>query len=162
MADSHIPCTICSHARRDEINTALLARVGVREVTRRYQLDKSTVSRHQRLHLLPRLTAAESAAPARVQAIEDNEAHLNVMTAMRDLHRRTLALLNKAEESGDIHVALRAVREARGNLEMLGRLDGSLDGPVAPTSGNVQVVIQYVDKAIIAAGSTPPMLTDGE
>ena len=34
MPDSHIPCAICSHARRDEINTALLARVGVREVAR--------------------------------------------------------------------------------------------------------------------------------
>jgi hypothetical protein len=162
MADPRIPCTVCSHARRDEINTALLARVGVREVARRYQLDKSTVSRHQRLHLIPRLTPAEQAAPAIVQAIEDQDLRFDVMIAMRDLHDRTLALLTKAEESNDGHLALRAIREARGNLQLLGHLDGSLDGPVAPQSGNVSVVITYIDRAVIAASPTPPMLTDGE
>ena len=53
----------------------------------------------------------------------------SALTAMRDLHARTLALLTKAEASNDVHVALPAVREARGNLELLGRLNGSLDGP---------------------------------
>jgi len=81
---------------------------------------------------------------------------------MRDLHRRTLALLDKAEASNDLHVALRAVREARDNLELLGRLDGSLDGPVAPASGNVIVQVQYIDKAIIQHSTTPPALPTGD
>jgi hypothetical protein len=162
MADPRVPCTVCSHARRDEINTALLARVGVREVARRYELDKSTVSRHQRLHLIPRLTAAESAVPARLQAIEDHEVHLDVMASMRDLHRRTLALLTKAEESNDSHLALRAIREARGNLQLLGHLDGSLNGPVGPTSGDVNIQVTYVDKAIIQQAPALPALPPGE
>ena len=162
MADPRIPCTVCAHARRDEINTALLARVGVRQVARRYQLDKSTVSRHQRLHLIPRLTPAEAAAPARMQAVENYEARLDVYQAMRELHARTLALLTKAEALNDAHVALRAIREARGNLEMLGRLDGSLDGPVAPQAGNVQVQIVYVDKQLNVAGPATPKLINGQ
>jgi hypothetical protein len=161
MADPRIPCTVCSHARRDEINIALLARVGVREVARRYGLDRSTVSRHWRLHVIPQLNDAERAAPARLQAIHEQEAHLDVMTAMRDLHARTLALLTKAEASNDTHVALRAVREARGNLELLGRLDGSLDGPVAPSTGEVKISVTYVDKAVMLPGASPSMLTDG-
>jgi hypothetical protein len=57
---------------------------------------------------------------------------------------RKLTLLEKAETSGDLHVTLRAVREARGNLELLGRLDGlDLWGP---TGGNVNIIVPYVDK----------------
>jgi hypothetical protein len=120
------------------------------------------VARHHRLHLIPRLTPAEQAAPAIVQAIEDQDLRFDVMASMRELHTRTLALLTKAEESNDGHLALRAIREARSNLELLGHLDGSLDGPIAPTSGNVQVTIQYIDKAIVAASPAPRLLTDGE
>jgi hypothetical protein len=52
-----------------------------------------------------------------------------------------------------MHVALRAVREARGNLELLGRLDGWLDGPVAPPSGPVNVTITYVDRQLVVPGA---------
>lgn len=157
-------CSVCEHPQGREINLSLLAGTRSNVVAERFGLDDSTVNRHKRLHLQSRsnLSEAEAAAPAQLQAIDDQNLRFDVMTAMRDLHRRTLALLTKAETSGDMHVALRAVREARGNLEMLGRLDGSLDGPVAPQSGNVSVTITYVDKAIIAASPTPPMLTDGE
>ena len=78
-------------------------------------------------------------------------------SADRELHRRTLKLLDKAEALNDIHVALRAVRKARGSLELLGPLDGSLDGPVAPQSGPGNVTIQYVDRQLVVPGA-PPML----
>jgi hypothetical protein len=154
-------CLVCAHQDARNIDIALLAGDGVRSVARRYGLDKSTVSRHMRLHLKPRLTAAETAAPARIQRMENHQAHLDVMRAMRDLHARTLALLDKAESSGDLSTALRAVREARGNLELLGRLDGSLDGPVATTSGPVQITVQYVDRQLVLP-SAPALLGDGE
>jgi hypothetical protein len=153
-------CSVCEHPQGREINLSLLAGTRSHVVAQRFGLDDSTMNRHKRLHLQSRanLTEAEAAAPARLQAIENHEVHLDVMRAMRDLHRRTLALLDKAEASNDLHIALRAVREARGNLELLGRLDGSLDGPVAPTSGNVIVQVQYIDKAIVQHSPAPSAL----
>jgi hypothetical protein len=156
------PCSVCDHTERRNLEIALLAGASVREVAQRYHLTKSTVARHQRLHLRPRLTPAEVAAPAIVQAIDDQNLRFDVMASMRELHTRTLALLTKAEASNDMHVALRAVREARGNLELLGRLDGSLDGPTAPTSGNVIVQVQYIDKAIVQHPPAPPALPPGD
>jgi hypothetical protein len=39
----------------------------------------------------------------------------------RDLQERALAILLKAEETKELNVALRAIREARGNLELLAK-----------------------------------------
>lgn len=175
------PCSVCTHPQAREIATALLAGGTCRDVAKRYGLPLSTLARHNRLHLSVRIARAETAAgvpaPApnaepgsiqaeaaavpRVKALEAYEATLDVMRAMRELHQRTLALLDKAEASDDLHVALRAVREARGNLELLGRLDGSLDGPVTASSGPVNIVVTYVDKAVMLPSAAPPML-EGE
>ena len=38
---------------------------------------------------------------------------------VRDLNRRTLLILEQAEISGDLRIALAAIREARGNSELL-------------------------------------------
>jgi len=48
------------------------------------------------------------------------------MSQMRDLNRRTLAILNKAEKAGDQDVALKAIGEVRRNHELLGKLMGEL------------------------------------
>jgi hypothetical protein len=176
------PCSVCTHPQAREIATALLAGGTCRDVGRRYGIAPSTLARHNRLHLnvriaraeaasgppkptpdvVPASLQAEAAAAPRVQALETFEAHLDVMRAMRELHQRTLALLDKAEASNDLHVALRAVREARGNLELLGRLDGSLDAPIAPTAGPVNIVVTYVDKAVMLPSAAPRLLEDGE
>ena len=45
----------------------------------------------------------------------------------RDLQERALATLLKAEETKELNIALRAIREARGNLEVLAKLLDELD-----------------------------------
>ncbi len=50
---------------------------------------------------------------------------------VRALHARALAILDTAEGAGDLRTALGGIREARGCLELLGRLEGEL--PDAPT-----------------------------
>ncbi len=45
---------------------------------------------------------------------------------MQGLQGRTLAILKTAEEQADLRTALAAIREARGNLELLGKLAGQL------------------------------------
>ena len=50
----------------------------------------------------------------------------DLLDQVRDLQRRAVAILERAEEEGDHRVALTAIREARGCLELLGRLAGEL------------------------------------
>lgn len=154
-------CSVCEHPEARNIATALLAGASVRDVAQRYGLTKSTVARHHRLHLLPKLTPAESAPPAQLQAIEDHGISQTVLGAVHDLHRRTLALLTQAEAASDRPSAARLIGEARRNLELVGRLTGELDGPTAPQSGSVNVVITYVDRQVVLPGA-PPMLESGE
>jgi len=45
----------------------------------------------------------------------------------RNLQERILTTLLKAEETKELNVALRAIREARGNLELLAKLLDELD-----------------------------------
>ncbi len=161
------PCSVCKHAQAREIATALLAGGTCRDIAKRYRIAVSTLARHNRLHLNVRIARAEAAAvgqPARmpcepgsieaeavaaprVRALEAYEATVDVMWAMRDLHERTLALLERAEGFCDLTTALRAVREARGNLELLGRLDGSLGGPPVPNRPTQHHGIQYEGQA---------------
>ena len=155
------PCSVCTHPQTREIATALLAGGTVRDVGRRYGIAASTLARHQRMHLLPRLTAAETTAPARIQAMESREERLDVLRAMYALYDRAIGLLDKAEAAKDLPSALRGIREVRESLALIGRLDGSLDGPVAPQGGNVVVQVQYIDKAVITPAA-PRLLESGE
>lgn len=149
-------CSVCNSPNKVAINTALLGagQLGsLRDIAKRYGVGVASVHRH--LHnCLPDVRRDIREVTAKAEA-------KSILQQMAELHQRTLALLDKAEASNDLNVALRAVREARGNLELLGRLDGSLDGPVAPTSGNVTVQIQYVDKQLNVAGA-PPLLEEGD
>jgi hypothetical protein len=80
----------------------------------------------------------------RVEGFEDS---LDVQREMRDLYGRTLALLERAEASGELPGALRAVREVRNNLELLGRLSGVLGGPQQVPPTKIEVV--YVQKCLL-------------
>jgi transposase len=151
-------CTVCNSQHRVAIDQALIGmgKFGsLRNIAKQYGLHASSVYRH--LHNC--LPAGIQEITKQVTASVESK---SILQQMAELHQRTLALLDKAEASNDLHVALRAVREARGNLELLGRLDGSLDGPVGPTSGDVNITVQYVDKAVILPSATPPMLPPGD
>ncbi len=66
------------------------------------------------------------------------------------LHRRTLAILGNAEVEGEHKLALAAIREARSNLELLGRLMGELK---QETVINVLILPDYIAarSALVAA-----------
>ena len=86
------------------------------------------------------------AAP-RLNRVEAYEEALDVMREMRYLYGRTLALLERAEASNDLPSALKAVHQARSNLELLGRLDGSLGGPATPVPSRIEIV--YAEKQLL-------------
>ena len=61
------------------------------------------------------------------QAAEEVAQADDLLEQVRDLQSRALAILGKAESAGDLRTALGAIREARGNLELLARLLGELN-----------------------------------
>jgi hypothetical protein len=132
-------CTICHHEKRDEIDAALVERQPFRHIAAHYSVSTSALVRHSDDHLPASLVKAKEAAAI---------AHADtILSQVQDLRDRALIILNKAEEAEDYRGALSAIREARGCLELLGKLAGELqDGPsinilVSPAWINLQSVI---------------------
>jgi hypothetical protein len=113
-------CTVCVHAKREEIDRALVEGVSAAEISGRYRtVGERAVRRHRSNHLPAKLVMAEKAA----QVAEADD----LLEQVGDLQRRALAILDKAEEVGELKTALSAIRETRGNLELLAKLLGELD-----------------------------------
>jgi hypothetical protein len=51
----------------------------------------------------------------------------DLLDEVRSLQSRVLTILGRAEGVGDLRTALGAIREARGNIELLAKLVGQLD-----------------------------------
>jgi hypothetical protein len=114
------PCTVCQHPERDAIDAALcVGCASVRGLAEQYGLTEASVRRHKDTHLVRTLALArKSPEVARADTLLDQ---------VKDLQARTLAILDAAEEAGERREALAAIREARGNLELLAKLLGEID-----------------------------------
>jgi hypothetical protein len=51
----------------------------------------------------------------------------DLLDRVRHLQTHALDILERAEKAGDLKTALAAISQARGNLELLGKLAGELD-----------------------------------
>jgi|GEM_PF-460771 len=111
-------CTVCSHPERAAINAALVNGESLRNIAERFGTSATALHRHKAEHLPAALTQATEAAE--VAQADD------LLAQVRDLQRRTLTILQTAERAGDLRVALAAIGQARGNLELLARLLGEL------------------------------------
>ena len=98
---------------------ALVAGEPYRSVANRYEsLSQASVQRHSENHLPATLAQAKEA---------EMVAHADdLLEQVRDLQVRTFAILEAAEASEQHRTALSAIREARGNLELLAKLSGEL------------------------------------
>jgi hypothetical protein len=112
-------CNVCSHPQREAIDEALVGGVAFPALVAEYRVSKDSLSRHKANHLPAKLVMA--------QAAEEVAQADTLLEQVRDLQRRALDILNKAEEAGELRTALGAIREARGNLELLAKLLGELD-----------------------------------
>jgi hypothetical protein len=111
-------CSVCTHPDAVLINEALVIDgTSNRAVARQYELSKDALRRH-REHI-PQLLLEAS------QAMEVADAD-DLLSQVRDLQRRSLAILDQAEDAGELRTALSAIAQARSNLELLGRLAGQL------------------------------------
>jgi len=112
-------CSICTHPERQTIDVALISsQEAIRVIARRFEVSKDALARHRRTHLPASLAKAYEAEEV---AVADD-----LLSQVRDLQAHTLGILDSAKASSDHRVALSAIREARANIELLGRLAGEL------------------------------------
>ncbi len=136
-------CTVCAHPKVEAIDMALVAGEPYRSVANRYEsLSQASVQRHSENHLPATLAQAKEA---------EMVAHANdLLEQVRDLQVRTFAILEAAEASEQHRTALSAIREARGNLELLAKLLGELDD--RPTV-NVLISPEWLELRAVIVGT---------
>jgi len=111
-------CSICTHARRFEIEELLATRRGTyRGIARSFAVSEDAVSRHVKSGHVGQLLAL--AADAERAAAADS-----LLDRIEGLQSQTLAILDSAE---DQRTALSAIAQARRNLELIGEVTKELD-----------------------------------
>jgi hypothetical protein len=77
----------------------------------------------------------------------------DLLDQVRNLQTHSLDILERAEKAGDLRTALAAVSQARGNLELLGKLAGELDErPVV----NLNVSPEWLELRAVIVGALEP------
>jgi transposase-like protein len=117
-------CTVCDHPQRHGVDQALVTGAPYRSVARQFELSESSVYRHKIDHL-----------------------------PVRHLQTHALDILERAERAGDLRTALAAISQARGNLELLGKLAGELDErPVV----NLNISPEWLELRAVIVGALEP------
>jgi hypothetical protein len=115
-------CPICDHEDLDEIDAALASNERIRTIAERWSVRKTALMRHRNEHLpFSAIEAKEAEEAEEVAPAED------LLDQVRDLQERALATLEEAEEAEELNAALRAIREAKGNLELMTKPLNELD-----------------------------------
>jgi hypothetical protein len=112
-------CTVCDHHEGHRIDDALVRGAPYRSVAKRFELSESAVYRHKSEHLPAHLLKARE--------VEEVAHADDLLEQVRNLQGHALDILERAEKAGDLRTALVAISQARGNLELLGKLAGELD-----------------------------------
>src|SRR5215216_6420827 len=112
-------CTVCDHPERHGIDQALVTGAPYRGVAKRFELSESAVYRHKTEHIPAHLLKARE--------VEEAARADDLLDQVRNLQAHALDILERAEKAGDLRTALAAISQARGNLELLGKLAGELD-----------------------------------
>ena len=113
-------CSVCDHDDSADINSALASNEPLRTIADRWSVSKTALIRHRNEHL-PASSLLE-AKEAEEMASADN-----LLDEVRELHERALSTLNGVEEAEELDVAIRAIREATGDLERSAKLLEVLD-----------------------------------
>jgi hypothetical protein len=138
-------CTVCDHHERHSIDEALVSGAPYRSVAKRSGLSESAVYRHKTEHLPAHLLKAKE--------VEEVARADDLLEQVRYLQAHALDILERAEKTGDLRTALAAISQARGNLEVLGKLAGELDErPVV----NLNVSSEWLELRAVIVGALEP------
>src|SRR5215204_7708855 len=140
-----ICCSVCDHRERHNIDEVLVSGAPYRSVAKRFRLSESAVYRHKTEHL--------PAHRLKARGVEEAARADDLLDQVRNLQVHALGILERAEKAGDLRTALAAISQARGNLELLGKLAGELDErPVV----NVLVSPEWLELRTVIVGALEP------
>ena len=112
-------CTVCTHAKRSQVEQALVSGESYRDIARRFGVSKDALARHRSEHLPRELAkATEAAEIARADTLLERLLSLNC---------ETLLILAEARKGKDNYLALQAIARAEKQLELQAKLIGELD-----------------------------------
>jgi hypothetical protein len=138
-------CTVCDHPERHSSDETLVDGALYRSVARRFGRSESSVYRHKTEHLPANLLKAKE--------VEEVAQADDLLEQVRHLQANVLDILEHAEKVGDSRTALAAISQARGNLEVLGKLAGELDErPVV----NLNVSPEWLERRTVIIGTLEP------
>jgi hypothetical protein len=136
---------VCDHPKTQCIDEALVSGGPYRSVAKRSGLSESAVYRHKTEHLPANLLKAKE--------VEEVAQADDLLEQVRHLQAHALDILERAEKVGDLRTALAAISQARGNLELLGKLAGELDErPVV----NLNVSPEWLELRAVIVGALEP------
>jgi len=114
-------CTACGHPEREAIDAAIAAGESYRTIAAQFGLSPSVLTRHK---------AHIAAAIAHAQSVEAIDAGRAILAKIAALEADAKRLQDAAERAGDLRTAIAAVREMRGIVELLAKLQGEpQEGP---------------------------------
>jgi hypothetical protein len=120
-------CSVCDHDELADINSALASNEPLRTIADRWSVSKTALIRHRNEHL-PASSLLEAKEAEETSSADD------LLNQVRELHERALSTLNRGEEAEELDAAIRAIREAKGDVEHSAKLLEELDeGPQANT-----------------------------
>lgn len=132
-----MPCTVCAHPNRSEIDQRLAVQVvNVKQLARSYGLGRDAVARHRAKHLPAFLPALASRAGALTLDQLNAEAQRLYLVALDALAKAEAGTLAHVGEDGTATYAVsstavaRLLREARASLDLLAKL--AVAAPSAP------------------------------
>ena len=102
------PCGLCQHARRPEIDAALVGGQPYRNISKRFQISPAALSRH-RAHV--------SRALRRADMKRDSLTVSECQARIETLYRRSEQIMDKAATKDDLRVELAGLQQARETLK---------------------------------------------
>jgi hypothetical protein len=131
-------CTICNHEDREEIDRRLVNGESYTKIAKEFSVSYPALYRHNDIHIPEALAKAGDA-----KDIVNGD---NLLESIKSLAERARAILDKAEQSGDMKTALGGIREARGCIELLAKIEGQInDRPQVNVQLNILQSPEWVE-----------------
>jgi transposase-like protein len=112
-------CSICDHQDRQDIDKQLVSGESIAGIARHFAVSEDALRRHSINHIPQALAQAKKASDAARAG--------DLLQQVINLRERAVSILSRAEESGDLRTALAGIREAKGCIELLAKIDGQLN-----------------------------------
>ena len=107
-------CTICNHSNRLDIDRALVAGRSHAGISREFGVSDDALRNHMDNHLSRQLIKSNELK----KAMESG----NLLNEIEDLLTRSKHIMRRAEHDGRLTLALNAIKETRGTLELMSKI----------------------------------------